>query len=148
MALKNSQTSGATQRRRFTDDGDEFDTVIGPEAQLKGEIRGRTNVRVWGEVDGSIEVDGLFWLCSKGKVKEAVSASDMVIEGDVTGSLIATNKVDLRPSARVNGDISAKTLAVAEGSFFEGQISMPGGSGAAKVVNYKEKRVPPEDDSE
>jgi cytoskeletal protein CcmA (bactofilin family) len=148
MALKDSQTSGATQHRRFTDSGDEFDTVIGPQAQLTGEIRGRTNLRVWGTIDGSVEVDGLFWLCSQGEVKEAVSANDMVIEGKVTGSLTAADKVDLRPTARVNGDIKAKTLAVAEGSFFEGRISMPGGTGAAKVVKYQEKRIQPEAEPE
>lgn len=138
MALKGSQK--ADRGRRFTDGSDEFDTVIGPDAHITGEIRGRTNVRVWGTVDGTIEVDGLFWLHSAGKLGDKVSATNMVIEGEVKGTLTASDKVDLRPTSRVHGDITAKTLAVADGSFFEGQISMPDGGGAAKVVNYTEKR--------
>ncbi|MCP4897405.1 MAG: polymer-forming cytoskeletal protein [bacterium] len=148
MALKGSLGTATEKGRRFTDGTNEFDTVIGPEAEVKGEIRGHTNVQVWGTVEGTIDVDGLFWLRATGKVSDSVTATDMVIEGEITGSLTAGDKVDLRPTSRVAGDITAATLAVAEGSFFEGQISMPDGNGEAKVVSYQEKRVKPEDETE
>jgi cytoskeletal protein CcmA (bactofilin family) len=143
MVLKGSRDrDDPCQSRRFTDSAETFDTVIGPDAELKGEIKGQTNVQVLGSFNGDIEIDGLFWLRPGGKLSVTISATDMVIEGEIEGKLNASNKVDVRATARVKGDISSGSVAMADGSFFEGNISMPKGeSGKANVVRYEEKRT-------
>jgi cytoskeletal protein CcmA (bactofilin family) len=48
----------------------------------------------------------------------------IVVLGQVTGNLIATEKVDIKESGSVEGDIVAPRVAIADGSHFRGSIDM------------------------
>jgi cytoskeletal protein CcmA (bactofilin family) len=53
-----------------------------------------------------------------------VFAKSVVILGEVTGNVTATEKVDLRDNGSVDGDIAAPRVAIAEGAHFRGSIDM------------------------
>lgn len=138
--VRGSQAKGSATIRRFTDEARSIDTVIGADARLEGKLRGNTNVEISGEFEGEIDVSGLVWLRPGGKISADLKATDVVLEGEASGKFIATNKIDIRVSAHVEGEITSNTIAMAEGSIFEGTITMAGEGGDARVVKYKEKR--------
>jgi cytoskeletal protein CcmA (bactofilin family) len=59
-----------------------------------------------------------------GKIKAQVFAKSVVILGEVTGNVTATEKVEIRDNGSVDGDIAAPRVAIAEGAHFRGSIDM------------------------
>ena len=140
MVLRGSQDKSSAADRRFTDGTQAIDTRIGADTHFEGQIRGTSNVEISGEVKGEVEVDGLVWLRPGGRLTATVKATDLVLEGEASGAFVAAAKIDLRATAHVVGELSSNSVAMAEGSFFEGTIAMAGKSGEASVLRYEEKR--------
>ena len=130
----------ADSTRRFTDQTSTASTVIGKGIHVKGEITGSAPIEVWGSIEGKAGTEGLFWVREGGKVDGEIAATNIVVEGKVEGTISAKDKAELRSNCKVQGDLSAKTVAIAEGSFFEGRVQM-GGGGSQQV--FKEKRQSP-----
>ncbi len=61
---------------------------------------------------------------SNGRIKAQISAKAIVVLGQVTGNLTATEKVDIKENGSVEGDIVAPRVAIADGSHFRGSIDM------------------------
>ena len=129
----------AESTRRFTDQTSTSSTVIGRGIHVEGEITGSAPIEVWGSIEGKAGTEGLFWVREGGKVDGEIAATNIVVEGEVEGTISARDKAELRSNCKVQGDLSAKTVAIAEGSFFEGRVHM-GGGGAQQI--FKEKRRP------
>jgi cytoskeletal protein CcmA (bactofilin family) len=53
-----------------------------------------------------------------------VFAKSVIILGEVTGNVTASEKVDLRDNGSIDGDIAAPRVAIAEGAHFRGSIDM------------------------
>jgi len=108
-------------------------TVIGRGIHIRGELTGSAPIEVWGTLEGVTGTEGQFWVREGGKVSGEVAAAEVIIEGHVEGKISAENKVEFRPTCRVQGDVVAKKIAIAEGAFFEGRIRMsPPGGGSKK----------------
>ena len=129
----------ADSNRRFTDQSSTASTVIGKGIHVKGEITGSAPIEVWGSIEGKAGTDGLFWVREGGQVGGEIAATNIVVEGQVDGTISAKEKAELRSNCKVEGDLTAKTVAIAEGSFFEGRVHMGGGGGKPQV-SFKEKR--------
>lgn len=127
--------------RRFTDQSGNASTVIGKGIHVKGEITGSAPIEVWGSIEGKAGTEGLFWVREGGQVGGEIAATNIVVEGKVEGTISAKEKAELRSNCKVEGDLTAKTVAIAEGSFFEGRVHM-GGKDGSKQVSFKEKRKP------
>jgi len=98
---------------------------IGKSVVIKGELSGSEDLYVDGQVEGSIELGGnSLTVGPNGKVKARISAKNIAIQGGVEGTLTATDRVELRKSAIVNGDIFTQRIAVEEGAFFKGKIDI------------------------
>lgn len=126
--------------RRFTDQSATSSTVIGKGIHVKGEITGSAPIEVWGSIQGKAGTEGLFWVRDGGRVGGEIAATNIVVEGQVEGTISARDKAELRSSCKVQGDLTAKTVAIAEGSFFEGRVHMGGGKGSQPITSFKEKR--------
>jgi len=98
---------------------------IGKSIVINGELSGSEDLTIEGRVDGKIELrDHVLTVGPNGRIKAQVSAKAVVILGQVTGNLIATEKVDIKESGSVEGDIVAPRVAIADGSHFRGSIDM------------------------
>jgi cytoskeletal protein CcmA (bactofilin family) len=69
------------------------------------------------------------------RIKAQVFAKSVVILGEVTGNVTASDKVDIRDNGSVDGDIASPRVAIAEGAHFRGSIDMQraGAKGEAKA---------------
>jgi cytoskeletal protein CcmA (bactofilin family) len=134
-----ARDDGAGQRR-FTDGVEGFASVIGPGVAMDGGFSGTTDVRLMGEFSGEMKVDGLVWVGPEARLTGELDAADVLIEGRVTGTVRAVGKIELRASARVEADLTARRIAAAEGSFFEGSVTMLDVASDG-MVTFDEKRA-------
>jgi cytoskeletal protein CcmA (bactofilin family) len=98
---------------------------IGKSVVIKGELSGSEDLTIEGQVDGKIELrQNILTIGPNGKIKAQVFAKSVVILGEVTGNVTASEKVDIRDNGSVDGDIAAPRVAIAEGAHFRGSIDM------------------------
>jgi len=98
---------------------------IGKSIVINGELSGSEDLTIEGQVDGKIELrDHVLTVGANGRIKAQVAAKAIIVLGHVTGNLTATEKVDIRESGSVEGDIVAPRVAIADGSHFRGSIDM------------------------
>jgi cytoskeletal protein CcmA (bactofilin family) len=107
---------------------------IGKSVVIKGELNGSEDLTIEGQVEGTIQLrDHILTIGSNGKIKAQVFAKAVIVLGEVTGNVTATEKVDIRDSGSVEGDIVAPRVAIAESAHFKGSVDMQRkGTGAAK----------------
>ena len=99
-------------------------TLIGKGIRIQGEITGTASIEVQGVVEGTAGTEGLFRVREGGKVDGEVAAREIVVDGKVDGRLAAEQKIALSAGSEVHGELQAKTVAIAEGAFFEGSVRM------------------------
>jgi cytoskeletal protein CcmA (bactofilin family) len=96
---------------------------IGKSLRIEGKIVSVDNLTIDGQVDGTIEVgDNTLTIGAGAEVKADLAARTITISGAVTGSVVATEKVDLRSTGSVAGDIVAPRLVLADGAVITGRI--------------------------
>jgi len=114
---------------------------IGKSVVIKGELSGSEDLTIEGQVDGKIELrQNVLTIGPNGKIKAQVFAKSVVILGEVTGNVTASEKVDIRDNGSVDGDIAAPRVAIAEGAHFRGSIDMQRAGASAKPAEQKENQ--------
>ena len=98
---------------------------VGKSVVIKGEVNGSEDLTIEGQVDGKIELrQHMLTIGPNGRITAEVFAKSVVILGTVTGDVTATEKVNIRESGSVDGDITAPRVAIAEGAHFRGNVDM------------------------
>ena len=98
---------------------------VGKSVVIKGEVNGSEDLTIEGQVDGRIELrQHMLTIGPNGRITAEVFAKSVVILGTVTGNVTATEKVNIRESGSVDGDITAPRVAIAEGAHFRGNVDM------------------------
>ncbi len=100
--------------------------VIGAKTVLKGDITGEEDVVVEGTVEGQIRIAKDLHVAPGGVVKATVHAGSIVVSGEIVGDCQATQKVEIRASGRLTGNIRAPRVVIAEGAVFKGMSDMSG----------------------
>ena len=99
---------------------------IGATLVIKGELRAQEDVAIAGRVEGTIHVVGYsVTVQSGGHVTADIHARQIIVAGTVAGSLKADERIQLRETAQVEGDLSAPRVAIADGAQVNGLIDMP-----------------------
>jgi len=98
---------------------------IGKSVVIKGELSGSEDLTIEGQVDGKIELrQNVLTIGPNGRIKAQVFAKAVIVQGEVTGNITASEKVDIRDNGSVDGDIASPKVAIAEGAHFRGAIDM------------------------
>jgi cytoskeletal protein CcmA (bactofilin family) len=116
---------------------------IGKSVIIKGELSGSEDLTIEGQVEGKIELrQNVLTIGANGKIKAQVFAKAVIIFGEVTGNVTATEKVDIRDNGSVDGDITSPRVAIAEGAHFRGSIDMQrGGTKTGEKTADKAEKV-------
>src|SRR6185369_15346037 len=102
---------------------------IGKSVVIKGELNGSEDLTIEGQVEGKIELrQNVLTIGPNGRIKAQVFAKSVIILGEVTGNVTASEKVDIRDNGSVDGDITSPRVAIAEGAHFRGSIVMQKGT--------------------
>ncbi len=99
-------------------------SVLGTGIIWKGNLSGSGGVRIEGAFEGDISLRGLLVVGETGRVTcEHLRANVVIVAGAVRGDITA-EKVEIRATGRVWGNVVTAAFATEEGSFLRGQIRM------------------------
>ncbi|GAB4498057.1 MAG: polymer-forming cytoskeletal protein [Anaerolineales bacterium] len=99
-------------------------SVLGPGITWRGALTGSGGVRIEGALDGDVNLRGLFVVGESGRVQaHQVRANIVIVAGLVRGDITA-EKLEIRATGRVWGNVVTAAFATEEGAFLRGQIRM------------------------
>ncbi len=99
--------------------------LIGKSVVVKGQVSGREDLIVDGELEGTLELqEHRVTIGPNGKVQASVKAREIVVIGTVHGNLEATDKIDIRKDAKLVGDIKTSRIMIEDGAYFKGSIDI------------------------
>jgi cytoskeletal protein CcmA (bactofilin family) len=102
------------------------DTLIGSNTVIRGDLTFSGGLHVDGRIEGSVvaapDAAALVMLSDKGVIEGEVRAPHVVINGQIRGDIVASERVELASQARVDGNIYYKLLEMAAGAQVNGRI--------------------------
>ncbi|MGD8914782.1 MAG: polymer-forming cytoskeletal protein [Candidatus Thiodiazotropha sp.] len=99
--------------------------VIGPSIQINGDLSGEENLIIQGKVTGTIQLkEKRLTVGTQGKVDANVLAKSVIVEGEVKGDLYGSERVAIRNTGNVHGNIVSPKVSLEEGCRFKGSIDM------------------------
>ena len=101
-----------------------FESRIGKGTKISGKLFFKAPARIDGEADGEISGD-VIEIAAGAVVTARINAVRILIAGTVSGEIVAREKVELLPTARVRCAISTPSLVLSEGAKFDGDCKMP-----------------------
>ena len=139
---------GGLHARRDGTGGDAFAAEegnvasIGKSIVFKGDLSGDEDLQVDGQVEGGIQLaNHQLTVGENGRVQAQLYAKSVVVIGQVTGNITATERVEVAASGAVEGDIHTPRLVVAEGAVVNGTIEMTRASEAGTPAPSKAPRA-------
>jgi cytoskeletal protein CcmA (bactofilin family) len=118
-----SMPAPSSERRIQTLQGENVN--IGKSVVIKGELSGSEDLTIEGNVEGRIELkENILTIGPNGKIRAEVFAKSVIVLGEVSGNVTASEKVDIRDNGSVDGDITSPRVAIAEGAHFRGSVDM------------------------
>jgi cytoskeletal protein CcmA (bactofilin family) len=99
--------------------------VIGPSIQINGDLSGEEDLVIQGKVNGTIQLrEKSLTVGNQGQVDANVLAHSIIVEGKVNGDLYGSDRVCIRKTGDVNGNIISPKVSLDEGCRFKGSIDM------------------------
>jgi len=99
-------------------------SVLGSGIIWRGKLTGQGGVRIEGTFEGEIAIEGMVVVGETGKVTcDNVRANTVIVAGGVNGGITA-EKLEIRKTGRVWGDVTVAAFSTEEGGFLRGQITM------------------------
>jgi cytoskeletal protein CcmA (bactofilin family) len=99
-------------------------SVLGPGINWKGNLRGSGGVRIEGSFEGEITIRGMVVVGETGRVQTKTLCSNTVIVAGTVNGNITAERLDIRSSGRVWGDVTVAAFTTEEGAFLRGQVRM------------------------
>jgi len=118
------------------------ETVIGPDASFTGDLHVDSKARILGKFDGSIHAKGHIEIAEHAECRANIETGTIDIDGSMDGNITAADKVQLNATAKVNGDLVAARLIVADGAAYSGHLSI--GPEAVKDIAPHHTPAPPQ----
>lgn len=98
---------------------------IGKSVVIKGELSGSEDLYLDGQVEGTIDLAGhSLTVGPNGTVRASIQASAVVIHGKVNGNVRGMERVELKQSAVVVGDIVTHRIVIEDGAYLKGGIDI------------------------
>jgi cytoskeletal protein CcmA (bactofilin family) len=99
--------------------------VLGKSVIVKGQIYGREDLTIDGEVEGTVELqEHRLTIGPNGKVLATVKAREVVVLGTVHGNVETRDKIQIRKDAKLVGDIKPARIEIEDGAYFKGHIDI------------------------
>ncbi len=92
--------------------------------KVSGKLSFEGPARIDGQIDGEIHSKDSLMIGESAVVTAQIKATSIVVAGKVSGDISASQRIEIRPSAKVLGNLSSPVLVVHEGAVFEGHCAM------------------------
>jgi cytoskeletal protein CcmA (bactofilin family) len=98
---------------------------LGASVVLKGELTGKEDLVVEGQVEGLINLqDCCLTVGLRGQVKADIQATRVIVHGSVTGNISARERIEIRKTGHVSGDLVGLGIFIEEGAYLKGGIEI------------------------
>lgn len=130
------------KKRSGKDNGsDSISTFLGSGARVEGLLDFEGTVRLDGKVDGKISgKNGTLIVGESALIKADISVGKAIVMGEIQGSILAGEKIELYPPGKIAGDIEAPVITIEAGAVLNGQCVMkrePATPPKAKIASPK-----------
>ena len=113
-------------------------TTIGRTISISGEVVSGEDITVEGRVNGHLMVrDAALTIGEQAQLHADIRGTRVVVRGQLKGSIVASERIELEASASVEGSLSANRVVIADGSRFNGGIDMDQRTIAARIAQFK-----------
>ncbi len=111
-----------------TQEPDQKLNIIGFGTKIIGDITSTGDLRIEGTLEGNIEVAGKLVVGQSGAIKGTLKCKNAVISGKIEGTLTIQELLEVKASAKIDGEVYTDKLAIEPGALFTGTCSMKKGN--------------------
>lgn len=104
----------------MADSSQEFGTIIGADANFKGELSFDSAAKLLGKFEGTINSKGRIHVADGSQCRATVKAKEISVEGHIEGNVEAADRVEIKNKGAITGDITAARMIMAEGASIDG----------------------------
>jgi cytoskeletal protein CcmA (bactofilin family) len=116
---------------------------IGKAISIRGDLTGNEDMVIEGQVEGKVDLpNNQLTVGANGNVKAEIHAKGVVIVGHVVGNVFGLERVEIQATGRVEGDVTAAKLVVAEGAQINGAIQMTQKGGRSETTGAEAAGTP------
>jgi cytoskeletal protein CcmA (bactofilin family) len=106
------------------DAADKLVMNLGKSVMIKGELSGSEDLTLYGRMEGSVKLpEFTLTIGPEADIRAEISAKTVVIMGGVTGNVVAGERVEIRATGSVTGDIASPRLAIQDGGCMRGKVA-------------------------
>jgi cytoskeletal protein CcmA (bactofilin family) len=117
--------SAPTQPIRETRSSVDRPVNIGKSVEIKGDLTGNEDLTIEGKLDGKVILKGhQLTIGANGQIRGEIRAKSVVVVGQLTGNIVADDRVEIAASGSMNGDIRAPRVVLVDGASFKGSVDM------------------------
>lgn len=113
--------------------GNAVKTVIAEDIEIAGSIKCASNIQIDGKLNGDLSCNGNAIIGGSASIKGNLSVESVSLLGQINGNIVAKDRIELKSSAKLTGDIRAKRLTVEDGCSFVGKSEVNASGTAAKA---------------
>ena len=106
--------------------------LISAGTSVKGDIESNSGIRLDGQLQGKMDIKGKVVIGASGTIVGDIVCQTLEVSGQITGNIHAADLVSLKSTARMNGQIIARKLAIEPGAIFTGTCRMDTDSDAKR----------------
>ena len=99
-------------------------SLLSKKVKIEGELQGNEDLHVEGHFKGTIKITGDIYIGPTGIVEADLEAHNIIVQGQLTGNVIAHKQLQLQSSGKLLGDCAAQSIHINEGALFEGRSKM------------------------
>lgn len=100
-------------------------SCLGANLVIKGKISGDEDLQIDGKVEGAIALNGQRLIVGRtGKLHSEVSAREVIVSGNLTGNVHASDRVEIKKDGSVTGDVTTARISVEDGAYLKGRIEI------------------------
>jgi cytoskeletal protein CcmA (bactofilin family) len=121
-------------------DSEPVETVVSSGTNLNGVLDSDESMRIDGSFEGTINCNGTLIIGPSADVEAEIIAEEAIIGGRVNGDITAHDRIEMRNTGEIFGDLTAPVLHIEQGVVLEGSCTINTGEESdAKVTSIKEK---------
>jgi cytoskeletal protein CcmA (bactofilin family) len=109
-----------------TDGSFEGASLVDRHSAFDGTFRSQRDIRVEGELKGTVACEGTLFVAEGASVTASVDAEHVSVAGDLSGEIRCRGRLHILPSGRVRAKVATASLVIQEGALCEGQLEMAG----------------------
>jgi cytoskeletal protein CcmA (bactofilin family) len=100
-------------------------SCLGPGLTIKGQISGTEDLQVDCKVEGPISLgEHRLTVGQNAHVNGEITAAEVIVYGDIKGSLLASGRIEIKKHGSVVGDLTTSRIMIEDGAYYKGSIEI------------------------